>query len=959
MHKLSGPPARPTAVCGLGVYRDDLLGPWYTGDLFSCEPVNLLVHRLKLTPRDSTFAGRRPPGEEAAEFLASTDPWFRPVQARTGPDGCLWVVDMYRFVIEHPRWIPPEDLAKLDVRAGSTLGRLYRVRPTDRDPRPIPRLDKLDTARLVATLDSPNGWQRDMATQMLQWRDAKVAAPALVKLAAECQRPEARLHALCALDILGKLDIAQVRHALDDVHPGVRRHAVRLAEWFLAADQQLGPVLAAMHEDADPQVRLQLASVLGSWRDPRAGRVLIELARSAPHDANLAAAIMNSLDTETAPAAIAEAFLTRAHPPGNLRSHLLTLAADSADPTLLRQILRLLTELHDGRPVPGTMHDLSHLLYALKSRGRWPDVVDADSRTRVQRVIEYARDATGVKDDARTERSGAITLLGLDPSGYAADVAVLAKLLTMDWPVSTQAHASNVLSRIPGEGATDALLAGWGTVTPVNKPYILRAVLTRPDGPRRLLDAVAANDLPAAQVDAAVRQQLLTHKDAQVRDRAAKLFAAALNPDRQKVLREYHDVVTLTGDAKRGQAVFTKSCAVCHRLNDAGANVGPDLASLGNKSPQYLLQEILDPNRNLDSRYVEYRAATKAGRTFAGLLSGETGASVSLLTQEGRQETIRRAELEALESTGRSLMPEGLEKDLSRQDLADVIAYVRGDAAAPPPISPEATDLAKQLLDDTKPAKDRQALVEKSTGKAADVVTALVDGMPADAKEEYRRIPWVWRVAVAAGKRNDTGELVRLLDASLPQPGAPLRDWQAVVVGGGIINGVSLQGVWPRPRILDVMSADLQLAARWRQALDQAAAMADDPKVPTGTRYDALRMIALDTWDRRGGQLAKYLAKGTHPELQMGAISGLSDLDALPVAAKLLAGMDHYNANNRALALDALLRSEARTTALLDAIEQGRLNPAVLGDTHRKALRALPNAALRARAVKLLPPERP
>src|SRR5438067_13633835 len=90
LFKLSGPPGRPTAVCGLGVYRDDLLGPDVTGNLFACEPVNLLVHRMKLEPRGSTIAGQRPPGEEASEFLASTDPWFRPVQVRTGPDGCLW-----------------------------------------------------------------------------------------------------------------------------------------------------------------------------------------------------------------------------------------------------------------------------------------------------------------------------------------------------------------------------------------------------------------------------------------------------------------------------------------------------------------------------------------------------------------------------------------------------------------------------------------------------------------------------------------------------------------------------------------------------------------------------------------------------------------------------------------------------------------------------------------------------
>src|SRR5439155_1854687 len=133
--------------------------------------------RLKLTPKGSTFAGYRPDDEKTSEFLASTDNWFRPVQAVTGPDGCLWIVDMYRFVIEHPRWIPPADVARLDLRAGAGMGRIYRVRPEGTPARPWLRLDRLDTAGLVAALDSPGGWQRDMATELLAWRNDPAAKP--------------------------------------------------------------------------------------------------------------------------------------------------------------------------------------------------------------------------------------------------------------------------------------------------------------------------------------------------------------------------------------------------------------------------------------------------------------------------------------------------------------------------------------------------------------------------------------------------------------------------------------------------------------------------------------------------------------------------------------------------------------------------------------------------------------
>src|SRR5207253_1956886 len=144
---------RLTSSCGIGLYRDGLLGA-STGNIFTCEPVNLVVHRLQLRPRASTFSGRRAPDEQASEFLASTDNWFRPVQVRTGPDGALYVVDMYRFVIEHPRWITPERLAELDVRAGADMGRIYRVMPEKAALRKVPDMPRLDPIELVALLAS-------------------------------------------------------------------------------------------------------------------------------------------------------------------------------------------------------------------------------------------------------------------------------------------------------------------------------------------------------------------------------------------------------------------------------------------------------------------------------------------------------------------------------------------------------------------------------------------------------------------------------------------------------------------------------------------------------------------------------------------------------------------------------------------------------------------------------------
>src|SRR5262249_26029436 len=156
-----------TPAGSIHIYRDDLFGPEFANNTFVSEPVHNLIHREIMTPKGVTFTSKRAADEQKSEFLASSDNWFRPTMIQTGPDGALWVADMYRYVIEHPQWIPLEWQKKLDLRAGHDKGRIYRIYPDNQKPRPIPRLDKLSTKELVTALDSPSGWQRDMVQMMV------------------------------------------------------------------------------------------------------------------------------------------------------------------------------------------------------------------------------------------------------------------------------------------------------------------------------------------------------------------------------------------------------------------------------------------------------------------------------------------------------------------------------------------------------------------------------------------------------------------------------------------------------------------------------------------------------------------------------------------------------------------------------------------------------------------------
>jgi putative heme-binding domain-containing protein len=590
---------------------------------------------------------------------------------------------MYRFVIEHPRWIPPEDLKNLDVRAGADRGRIYRVRPADGKPRPLPRLDRLDAAGLVGALDTANGTVRDLATQMLLWRGDRSVAPALERMAASADRSEARLHALVALDGLGRLTAEVAGKALGDPHRGVRRHAVRLAERFVADRPELGAALARLAGDADAQVRLQVAYGLGAWRNTKAGPALATLALKHADDPHLVAAVMSSINQDNVGEVLAAVFAAES-PPESLTRPLIDLTAALGDKAVLAKVLTRLTTAKEGEVAAWQMSALAGLLEALARRKESVvKLADDDTQARIQKMLRRAISLADNETAGEADRVAAVRLLGAPPHASDEMAARLIRLLSPRNSAALQSAALAALARNPGGGTAAQVLAGWKGYTPALRSQLLDLALSREAWVGELLGELEKNRVPPGQIDAARRQRLLTHRDPEVRRRAAKAFEGSTNADRQKVLRDYAAAAMLKGDATRGKAVFGKTCSVCHRLEGVGHEVGPDLAALANKSAAYLMQEILDPNRNVDSRYVEYVAETKAGRTFNGLLAAETATSITLRGQEGKEQVLLRADIDELSSNGKSLMPEGLEKDVSKQDMADLIAYLGGLGSPP------------------------------------------------------------------------------------------------------------------------------------------------------------------------------------------------------------------------------------------------------------------------------------
>ena len=236
-----------------------------------------------------------------------------------------------------------------------------------------------------------------------------------------------------------------------------------------------------------------------------------------------------------------------------------------------------------------------------------------------------------------------------------------------------------------------------------------------------------------------------------------------------------------------------------------------------------------------------------------------------------------------------------------------------------------AVEIVNQLLDEEIEVEKRRNLAEEYPDLAVEMLNALVHDLETGTEEEANRIPWIWRVTIAAGSRNDVEEIREIMEISLPEENEPLLNWQCVVLGGGVVNGISRQDVWPRPRIDEILDGEPSLQDRWQHALNESYDYASNPDLPNPWRYDALRMVAMDEMERSIPELANYLEPGLNDHLHMGALRGLSDIQSPEVANLILENISGYSENNYNIALEVLMRTEDRRETLRSAISDGRI----------------------------------
>jgi putative membrane-bound dehydrogenase-like protein len=818
-----------TSACGQMIYRANALPESFQGNHFCCDPQQNLIHRSLITRAGAGYQVRRAPGEERQEFLTSTDSWFRPINLATGPEGAIYIVDMYREIIEDYSAIPRYLQQQYGLIKGNERGRIWRLVAKKMPKGEAISLDKASVAELVQGTAHPQAWWRETAQRLLIERGTKEAVALLKEQVHRGPTPQARLHALYTLQGLGSLEPAEILQALGDSGWGVRMHALRLAEpWLDRKDDVLTKVLSLVG-DPDPRVRLQVALTLGESQAPRASTALSKLMLEHGSERWMVPALLSSAGGSAQE--LAEALLLRGEKVGPGGPFLRPLAAvvgsrreDEEVGRLLAAIARawrkgpkkeveplaeaclvgLIEGLQRGKPRMLTSDAgeaaLTQLLTSgsIGMRTRVLTIAGLLKLDRTPEVVEGFRElGKQVLDTTMPlpRRRAALQLLAQAPPEILFPAAQ--KLLDVRQPVEVQLAAVEALAASSDSGVGGILVRGWRGYSPRVQEAILTALFQRQDRVEVLLQALEKKEVALSALDSFRRDQLRNHPRASLAARARKLLGTATRePRRDQQIARYQQALKDRPDRRLGHKLFVEHCSVCHQLEGKGHAVGPDLTGARTRPDETILLDILEPSAQITPGFRTYTVFTNAGRLFAGVLASESATSITLVQEKGARQTILRKNIESLIASEQSLMPTNLGEQLSPRQVADVIAYLRGLLGPVPPpglvLFDEERDFA-DLLKDGK-GKVRVTGTDRFAGEVSLAVTppqrysARIKGWNYSIREkpgpgEFRYLRWAW-------KARGPGVMLELADAGAwPAANQAVRryysgtnttDWQAV-----------------------------------------------------------------------------------------------------------------------------------------------------------------------------------
>ncbi len=681
----------PNATCGVTIYRGDALPAVLNGSALVCEPLTNLVHRRILRPAGASFVAVRGAGEEDRDFLTGSDPWFRPVNLTTGPDGALYVVDFYRKWVEHPQFVPAEQRDAVDWRAGDDRGRIWRIVRRGDVATASAALRKkwpaeCDTNELIALLDHANGWWRDTAQRLLVERRDPQAPERLREFIANEPSPRGWLHALWTWELTSGADEEVLRQTLTHENARVRAQGLRLATKHLATSESLREAALKLADDTNAAVRVQLALALAALdRETfdRAGGVstLVALARQGHSDRWQRLAIESALADHGTEFLIA---LLKSLQPDSTSAHheyrelvtdALQLADNAQDPAIWATAASFspASEIPSGL-VLGLAECAAGHGTSLQAMLKPESTADATVRRLIDEQLVAARATASDTQQSSAPRLLAVRLLAHDQAEAAGPILIA--LLDPAVPPELQLAAAGAIGELRDVALLSQALAGWDRQSIATRRALINGALRSGPLTAKLLEALETGRIELVEIATEVRPSLERLADEDLRRRAAELLAQLPVVDRSAVIEGRREALTIAGDRQRGGAIFAAHCATCHLVEGVGARVGPDLSGIAARPPEALMVDILDPSRDVPPDYMNYVVATTDGRVLSGLLAGETATTIALRLPDGVAQSVAREDVERLQATGKSLMPEGFEARLDSRQLADLLAFL-------------------------------------------------------------------------------------------------------------------------------------------------------------------------------------------------------------------------------------------------------------------------------------------
>jgi len=710
------------AYCGITWFDSEVYPEAYRRRLFMGNVHGGCINVDRIERAGSTYRGLPDP-----DFLTANDVWFMPVVQKTGPDGCLWVLDWYdRYHCYQDANADPAGVDRL-------RGRLYRI--TYRD---TPACEPFDLAthgdeELLDLLGHPNVWMRETAQRLIGERSRPETARELLsrlrdtgdRVSSTHVRHMAFALAGCDPRRLGDLHAEAVRTLSVHSDPFLRGWAIRLARQPGSApviDRDL--LVSGLADEAAP-VRLQAAIAIGNAALGDGGGLPLDdlaepLARSilaAPDDLHHARFVWRGLhaiaerpggagaayrlptEVAAAPAGAALADrilqwqLSRAVPDGPMIAA--RLEAEIAAPGPSPLLDRLLAEVREGRLAEQRLAAIAHMLKPVvtAAAGR-PDDPRHGKILVLAAACGDSDAAVAIAARAGAEGSLQIPALAALVASRSPEVrGVAAGILAQTSRPSACRDALAVLARSDDPGVWSVVIEALPGLPPEVRPQAVDLLTQRAAAARALLEAVVAGRVADPMLDANQLRRVAALDDpgitAIVRERWGTVREGR-NPDRERVVAEMRTLAAEThGDAVRGEVVFTRVCATCHRLHGRGAEVGPDITANGRASFDQLLSNVFDPSLVIGAAYQSWTVLTDEGRAITGLMVEDGPDRIILKLPGGTAETIPRAEIDVMRRNETSLMPEGLERQCSREELADLLAYLAldrppGDPAAEP-----------------------------------------------------------------------------------------------------------------------------------------------------------------------------------------------------------------------------------------------------------------------------------